>query len=140
MPCTTDPGLSSRSASDLGCDPEQVSRPRDFSGPNQDFGVVSRWKYWQLEQGGEPSTVCSRATCCPSVQGRVCDDCRAHVEPGLLGGESSEPLREWEAGKKAELKFHQAHTEPAPWSPRAFVPLNQYVIKLKSQLKNFQWC
>lgn len=26
----------------------------------------------------------------------------------------------------------------APQSPRAFVPFNQYVIKLKSQLKNLQ--
>lgn len=54
------------------------------------------------------------------------------MELGLLSRESSEPLREWEARKKAGLKFHQVHTEPAPWSPRAFVPLNRYVIKLKS--------
>lgn len=69
----------------------------------------------------------------------ACDARRARGEPGLLGGESSKALRE-KGREKAELKFHQALTEPAPWSLCAFVPFNQYVIKLKSQLKTIQWC
>lgn len=35
----------------------------------------------------------------------------------------------------AQLKFHQA-LRVCSLEPRAFVPFNQYVIKLKSQLKN----
>lgn len=63
---------------------------------------------------------------------------RAREVSPFLQGE----LREESGAGTSRLKFHQALTESALCSleAHAFVPFNQYVIKLKSQLKNFQWC
>lgn len=87
------------SASDLGCDLEQVM---GLLVSHHGFRVAGRWECRQLGQGCEPSTMCSRATCCPSVQGRVCDDCRTHVEPSLLSRESSGPLRDGRQEKRQD--------------------------------------
>lgn len=98
------------------------------------------WGWWVDENAGSWGRQLSlghMSFLCPR-QGLRCWQSPCRTRPPQRGG--LQASKRVGGRKKAGLKFHQALTEPAPWSPCAFVPFNQYVIKLKSQLKNFQRC
>lgn len=67
----------------------------------------------------------------------VCEASGAHVESFLFCRENLDRRVRQGPGM---IEIPSGTLRVVPLEPRAFVPFNQYVIKLKSQLKNFQRC
>lgn len=103
----------------------------------QGFGVACRWEeFWQIWQG---SAFKDWSAALLLQTGSVMT--AKHMQSlAFYWGELLASKRVGDRGKKQDWNSIRCSQSLLPGAPHAFVSFNQYAIKLKSQINNFQWC